>query len=674
MALLRIVLHPLSLSLLAGVALGCASEAPEEVDTIAAGAPEEEPDPCNCKCKCSCPAAESGSDNADASDTSGTGNPGDADPATTSGTSSTGTTSGTSSSGSSSSTPTGTTTGGNPSSTTGTATGGNASSTTGATSSGNTTPTTGTGTGGSTSVAGTTGTGNPSASGGAANDGDPSASGAGADSTNGTEATGGASTEGTPFIVPDDAQPTPESSGVDGTFRVTASGQLTANGTPFQLRGGNWFGLEGQDDIARPGAMELYIGSVSWADASNTRSLAQTMQEIAAAPLSFNTIRLPIAPQTLIAGHQDGDYTRTDVRIRNNNAELYPYGDAWEALKDFIVQADENGLYVILDIHSCSNHIGWRAGMIHDGPPWTDANRENYEYKKEDYTCRSGEDEYTVEKWLADVRTLAKLPKDLGVDNVLGIDCFNEPFKYTWSEWADLAKQCYDAMASENDDLIAFVEGVSGSWEDEEGNKGDEPYGDKTTNPNWGENLYGQQFDPIQIPRDRLCFAPHTYGPSVYVQKQFVDQSDPDCVGLEDDEAGKTGCSLVVERSNAAVVEKLRAGWDARFGYLVDQGYCVMIGEFGGYRTWPDNPVDPDAKTIWAHLPSNVQYDWEWQNIFVEYLKDKGLTNFTYWSINPESGDTGGIYNHAYSESNESGWGVWQGFDTEKTALLSALR
>ncbi|HEY5285406.1 MAG TPA: cellulase, partial [Polyangia bacterium] len=84
--------------------------------------------------------------------------------------------------------------------------------------------------------------------------------------------------------------------------------------------------------------------------------------------------------------------------------------------------------------------------------------------------------------------------------------------------------------------------------------------------------------------------------------------------------------------------------------------------------------VKPQAATIWAHLPKDVRYDWEWQNIFVDYLNAKKMTDFLYWSINPESGDTGGLYNHAYTQSNESGWGVWQGLDTEKGGMLSNLK
>ncbi|HEY5282509.1 MAG TPA: cellulase family glycosylhydrolase, partial [Polyangia bacterium] len=355
---------------------------------------------------------------------------------------------------------------------------------------------------GASSTGGNAGTGNAggtsAGSGGVStgSTGNPASGGSGSSSTGGTGGTTVPKTA-TPFVPPADAKPTPETSGKSGAFRVNAQGHLTHNGTEFQVRGGNWFGLEGQDDIARPGAMELYIGAVYWADTANKRTIEQTMKEIVASPLTLNTIRLPVAPQTLVANHPDGLYSRTDVKIRNNDPAYYPYTDALSALEDFLVQASKNNLYVILDMHSCSNHIGWRAGKIDDGPPWTDANRENYKYKKEDYTCKTGEDAYDVTKWLADIHTLAKLPKKLGIKNIIGIDCFNEPFKYSWSDWADLSQQCYDAIAAEDDDLIAVVEGVSGSHVDASGNTVDEPYGDVTTNPNWGENLYGQQFDPI---------------------------------------------------------------------------------------------------------------------------------------------------------------------------------
>ena len=462
-------------------------------------------------------------------------------------------------------------------------------------------------------------------------------------------------------VIPDDAQPTPQSSGTTGAFRVDSqSGRLMHNGAPLQVRGGSWFGLEGQDDLQRPGAMELYIGSVFWADPSNMRTIEETMQEVGSS-MNLNTIRVPLAPQCLVPGHADGLPS-----LYNNDPEHYPYADCREALEDFLVQADANDLYVILDIHSCSNHVGWRAGSLDDAPPYVDSDRENWEYKKDDCYCDRGEDAYGVDRWLEDIHTLARLPDELGIDNVIGIDCFNEPHKYSWSQWSDLATQCYQAVAEENDDLIVLVQGVAGSYVEGD-TRVDQSHGDVFLNPNWGENLYGQQLDPIQIPRDRLCFSPHTYGPSVFVQRQFVDQSNPECVDLEDDAAGKAGCQINLDSA------LLHQEWDEHFGYLKDEGYCVIIGEFGGYKDWPNNPVEPEAAEIWAHLPADSRYDWDWQNIFVGYLVDRGITDFIYWSINPESGDTGGLYEHAYSLSNESGWGVWEGIDQEKVNLLGTI-
>ncbi|WP_437730409.1 glycoside hydrolase family 5 protein [Sorangium sp. So ce1335] len=485
--------------------------------------------------------------------------------------------------------------------------------------------------------------------------------------TGGTSVGGG--TPGGPTPPTDDSPP--------GKFRVNPdTGRLMEDGTPFQVRGGNWFGLEGQDDLERPGAMELFIGSMWWSNAT-PRTIEDTMKELTSSALKFNTIRLPIAPQTLVANHKDGDYSIETPRIRNNNPDVYPYANARAALEDFLKKADANGLKVIIGIHSCSNHIGWRAGRLDDAPPYVDSARENYDYKADDYNCLEGEDAYNMEKWLADIATIARLPKQLNIDNIIGIDCFNEPWKYSWAKWADMAKACYDVIKRENDDMIAVVQGVSGSYQPE-GASGltlePEPHGDENLNPNWGENFFGQTAYPIQIPKNRLCFSPHTYGPAVFVQKQHVDQSKPECVGLEDEAAAAAKCGLIVERSNAEAVAKLNAQWDEHFGFLHDQGFCVITGEFGGVKDWPKNEMDPPLAQQWAHLPAGKRYDWEWQNIYVDYLIKKGMTDFTYWSINPESGDTGGIYEHLYTDAEKSGWGTWTGLDAEKVEMLARLK
>jgi aryl-phospho-beta-D-glucosidase BglC (GH1 family) len=191
------------------------------------------------------------------------------------------------------------------------------------------------------------------------------------------------------------------------------------------------------------------------------------------------------------------------------------------------------------------------------------------------------------------------------------------------------------------------------------------PFGSNATNPNWGENLFEAGANPPAIPKDRLVFSPHTYGPSVAVQRQFMDPAQPQCAGLEGDAAGNARCNIVINPT------LLRTGWDEHFGYLKAMGYAVVVGEFGGNLDWPRGATSLRDQARWAHITTNV--DAQWQNAFVSYAVQKGIEG-CYWSINPESGDTGGWYGHAYDPiSNTAGWGEWRPFDARKTTLLNTL-
>ena len=82
------------------------------------------------------------------------------------------------------------------------------------------------------------------------------------------------------------------------------------------------------------------------------------------------------------------------------------------------------------------------------------------------------------------------------------------------------------AINSVNPNTLIFMEGVSGTADNQDGTPDtitQVPFGNKATNPNWGENLFEAGANPPAIPKDRLVFSPHTYGPSVFVQRQFMD-------------------------------------------------------------------------------------------------------------------------------------------------------
>lgn len=459
-------------------------------------------------------------------------------------------------------------------------------------------------------------------------------------------------------------------------FRVNDQGRITKDGQIMDVQCGSWFGLEGRhepstDPINPSGAsLELYVGNTNWVNsgAGSGRTIQQTMDEIKA--LGINVVRMPIAPQTLDPTDPQG----LPPNLKNHESVVSP--NARQALEDFLVLADQNDIEVMLDMHSCSNYLGWRAGRLDARPPYVDRDREYYDYTREEWSCAATNNPATVtdiqaydeEAWLNDLRIMAGLGDQLEIDNIIGIDIFNEPWDYTWEEWKTLTEKAYVAINEVNPNTLLFVQGISATAGNQDGTPDDivdVPHGDADTNPNWGENLFEATTNPINMPKDQLVFSPHTYGPSVFVQKGFMDPAQPECVGLEGDEAGDLGCNIVIDEPY------LRRGWEEHFGYLKDQGYAIVVGEFGGNMDWPKGASSLRDQERWAHITPGV--DQEWQEAFVGYMAEKGLEG-CYWSINPESGDTGGIYGHAYDPvSNESGWGEWLDFDTRKTTLLSQI-
>ena len=481
---------------------------------------------------------------------------------------------------------------------------------------------------------------------------------------------------------------------VSGIYRIDENGYITENGSTFEPNCVSWFGLEGQHEPsdaeynAGGAPMELYVGNMWWVQdgdewpANGTgRTIEQTIEEAMAE--GVNLIRLPIAPQTLdetdpqgigsigeyafstISDDYSSDYSADEVVLKNHPDVVQD--NARQALEDFITTADAYGLKVIIDIHSCSNYIGWRAGDLEATPPYVDADRVDYDYTREDYACGTDVDdgvtvhEYNEEKWLETLAEVAGLSEELGVDNIMGIDIFNEPWNYTWSEWKDLAEKAYDTISAVNDDMLIIVEGVGSALKDDTAVE----HGDESSAPNWGENLYGFASDPLDIPQDRLVLSPHTYGPSVYVKNIFLDQTDPNCEGLEGDEAGEADCDIVIDS------ETLEAAWEEHFGYLRDEGYAVLIGEFGGMIDWPAG-ADDYYQDLWDHL-SDDDVDEQWQNALVDYMVDQDIEG-CYWSLNPESADTGGLYNHAWeADTNEGGWGTWEDFNETKLDIVKKL-
>jgi endoglucanase len=88
----------------------------------------------------------------------------------------------------------------------------------------------------------------------------------------------------------------------------------------------------------------------------------------------------------------------------------------------------------------------------------------------------------------------------------------------------------------------------------------------------------------------------------------------------------------------------LRNRWDTGFGSIQKKGIApLLVGEFGAQNVGLD--------TI----------EGQWIQQFAEYLRSRGIS-WTFWSWNPNSGDTGGVLTDD-----------WTTVHADKMGLLSDL-
>jgi cellulose 1,4-beta-cellobiosidase len=225
------------------------------------------------------------------------------------------------------------------------------------------------------------------------------------------------------------------------------------------------------------------------------------------------------------------------------------------------------------------------------------------------YTSSVSED-----TWIANWKALATRYK--GNQTVIGADLHNEPHngKSTTSgscwgcgdtkrDWRLAAERAGNAILKVNPDWLIIVEGV-------------DSVPDAEVAGWWGGNLSGVAKAPVRLDKpEKLVYSAHEYANSVFHQTWFDDPKFP---------------------------ENLPAIWDKQWGYIDKQTTApVLLGEIGS--TLQD--------------PKDVQ----WLKKLMAYLVT-GTTgmNFTYWSLNPNSGDTGGILNDDWTTVNQTKQSILQ--------------
>jgi len=215
--------------------------------------------------------------------------------------------------------------------------------------------------------------------------------------------------------------------------------------------------------------------------------------------------------------------------------------------------------------------------------------------------------------WINDLTALAT--RYQGNSAVVGIDLHNEPHDPacwgcgdTTIDWRLAAERGGNAVLAANPHLLIFVEGVqtfngSSYW--------------------WGGNLQGAAQYPVRLNvPNQLVYSAHDYATSVASQPWFTDPSFP---------------------SNMAGI------WDKNWGYLFNSNTApVWVGEFG--TTLASATDQTWLKTLVAYLRPTSTYggdSYQW----------------TFWSWNPDSGDTGGILKDD-----------WQSVDTVKDGYLTSIK
>ena len=209
---------------------------------------------------------------------------------------------------------------------------------------------------------------------------------------------------------------------------------------------------------------------------------------------------------------------------------------------------------------------------------------------------------YPPQRLISDWELLAE--RYLGDPTVIGADVYNEPHDGCWGcgdpalDWRLAAEQAGNAIHDINPDWLIFVEGVA--------------CGDAGCTW-WGGDLSAAGDQPVELDvPDKVVYSPHEYATSVADQDWFHDPSFP---------------------------ANMEAIWDTYWGYLFKDDIApVMVGEFG--------------TTLQAEV------DRVWLGELLEYLDANGAS-WTFWSWNPNSGDTGGIL------TND-----WTSVDSAKYAYL----
>ena len=356
------------------------------------------------------------------------------------------------------------------------------------------------------------------------------------------------------------------------------------------VQGDDWLHTDGRRILDKDGK-EVWLTGVNWFgyntgtnlfDGLWNSQLEPTVKAIA--DHGFNLIRVPISAE-LINQWASGTYPTANYN-HAYNAVLNSM-NSLEIFDYFLALAEANGIKVMPDIHSAeTNASGHNVNL------W--------------YTQK-----VTEEDWLKALEWMAKRYKDN--DTIIAYDLKNEPHgkpyekdgAAIWNDskqannWKYAAEKAAARILAVNPNVLILVEGTEIFPKDLSTNADFHSTNEKDYDFNWwGGNLRGVREYPVNLGQyqNKLVYSPHDYGPTVYKQPWFNGSFDYDSL--------------------------MKDCWHDNWFYIYEDNTApLLIGEWGGFMTEP-----------------NIS----WMKLMRQLIKKYHL-NHTFWCLNANSGDTGGL-------------------------------
>jgi endoglucanase len=383
-----------------------------------------------------------------------------------------------------------------------------------------------------------------------------------------------------------------------GTVPVTA---VAAQAAPPAA---DWLHTEGNKIVDEAGN-QVWLTGVNWFGFNATERVfhglwSGNMDTITRqmAERGINIVRVPISTQLLLEW-KAGETVVPNVNLAanpelagKNNLQIF---DAWLAL------CEKYGLKVMIDVHSAEAD---NAGHVH--PVW---------YKG----AITPEKFYQGWEWVTD--------RYKNNDTIVAMDVKNEPHgqpgespRAKWDDstdtdnWKNTCETAGRRILAINPKVLILCEGIEAY--PRPGKSWDSPKTNPDLSPNyfnnwWGGNLRGVKDHPVDLGanQDQLVYSPHDYGPLVYEQPWFAKPFDKQ--------------SLTDEV------------WRPNWLYLHEEKTApLLIGEWGG-RLGQDERQD------------------KWLKALRDLIGEYGLHQ-TFWCLNPNSGDTGGLLKDDWSTWDEA--------------------